>query len=238
VSRQTELQELKGHLVNRRKELLEVRNQLKNTWDVVREPAAEFEEAAQKSAMWQGMERLDRKGKDEIEAIDRALEKMDDGRYGCCERCRKDIEIKRLKVLPSTNLCKRCAKRQELSNQGLSFEDDLEDEDIPPPYEDMADEDLTSAIYEEIEEDRRIEVEELDISCEDGVVYLNGSIANEIEHRLLTELIEERMGLHEVVDNLKTEQKILHEDEEEDEIPEMEDVEDNEDEELRFNADG
>lgn len=94
MSRDDELETLREHLIHRRRELLKLRNHLKNTWHTVREPASEFEEAAQKTAMWQGMERLDRKEKEEIEAIDRALAKMDEGHYGRCEKCRRDIEIK------------------------------------------------------------------------------------------------------------------------------------------------
>jgi RNA polymerase-binding transcription factor DksA len=195
---------------------------LKNTWHTVREPASEFEEAAQKTAMWQGMERLDRKEKEEIEAIDRALAKMDEGHYGRCEKCRRDIEIKRLKVLPSTNLCKRCAKQQEMHGREIPVKDDvLNDEDLPVAYDDMDDEALPSTIFDKVENDGRIGTEDLEISCEDGVVYLNGSVTNEFEHHLLTDLLEERMALHDVVDNLKIEGKRLDEDEDQDEEEEL-----------------
>jgi RNA polymerase-binding transcription factor DksA len=212
--------------MNRREELLDLGDHLKHTWDTVREPVSEYEEVAQKSAMWQGMDRLDRRKKEEIEAIDRALAKMDLGHYGHCERCGRDIEIKRLKLLPSTNLCKRCAKRQEMGDRDVR--DDLldEDEDLPLAYEDMDDEALSSAIFDKVQEEGRIETEELEVSCEDGVVYLNGSVANEMEHRLLLELVEDRMALRQgVVDNLKIGLEPLDEEEDREDLLGLDDEE-------------
>jgi len=219
VNRQKAFQELTEHLMSRREELLDLGNHLKHTWDKVREPVSEYEEVAQKSAMWQGMDRLDKRTKEEIQAIDRALAKIDLGHYGHCERCGRDIEIKRLKVLPSTNLCKRCAKRDEMGDRDMR--DDLVDEDqeLPLAYEDMDDESLSSAIYDKLEEDGHIETEGLEISCEDGVVYLNGSVANEMEHRLLLELVEDRMALRQgVVDKLKIGLEPLQEEDDEEDL--------------------
>ena len=43
--------------------------------------------------------------RDLLKKIDRALERMDDGTFGICERCGKPIEKARLKALPYANLC-------------------------------------------------------------------------------------------------------------------------------------
>jgi DnaK suppressor protein len=37
-----------------------------------------------------------------------ALKRMDDGRYGGCERCGSAIEVERLEVLPQAALCLPC----------------------------------------------------------------------------------------------------------------------------------
>ena len=37
-----------------------------------------------------------------------ALKRMDDGRYGGCERCGNAIEVERLEVLPQAALCLPC----------------------------------------------------------------------------------------------------------------------------------
>ena len=42
---------------------------------------------------------------DELARIDRALEAMDDGAYGVCVVCGKDIPFERLKVEPMTQHC-------------------------------------------------------------------------------------------------------------------------------------
>lgn len=43
-----------------------------------------------------------------VDEIDRALEKMDLGTYGICERCQEPIPKERLRALPYAALCVRC----------------------------------------------------------------------------------------------------------------------------------
>ncbi|HEV2070969.1 MAG TPA: TraR/DksA C4-type zinc finger protein [Acidimicrobiales bacterium] len=43
-----------------------------------------------------------------VEEIDVALERIDKGTYGICERCGQPIPKERLKALPSASLCVRC----------------------------------------------------------------------------------------------------------------------------------
>ncbi len=47
--------------------------------------------------------------------IEEALKKTENGSYGKCERCGKDISIERLKVLPFAKLCIKC--QNSLSNK-------------------------------------------------------------------------------------------------------------------------
>lgn len=44
--------------------------------------------------------------------VDRALARMDQGRYGVCSRCGKPIEKARLKALPYVDLCIKDAQAQ------------------------------------------------------------------------------------------------------------------------------
>jgi RNA polymerase-binding protein DksA len=48
-----------------------------------------------------------------VEEIDRALRRMDAGRYGICERCGKKIAVARLEALPFAALCIECKSREE-----------------------------------------------------------------------------------------------------------------------------
>lgn len=45
--------------------------------------------------------------------IDKALEKIDAGTYGLCDRCGKPIEKARLKALPYANLCLKDKQAEE-----------------------------------------------------------------------------------------------------------------------------
>jgi DnaK suppressor protein len=48
-----------------------------------------------------------------IEKIKGALERIDQGRFGICEMCGKDISEERLMARPVTTLCIDCKKKQE-----------------------------------------------------------------------------------------------------------------------------
>ncbi len=41
----------------------------------------------------------------DLDDIDKALERMDEGTYGTCEVCGKDIGEARLEIMPSTRVC-------------------------------------------------------------------------------------------------------------------------------------
>ena len=43
--------------------------------------------------------------------IKKALRRIKSGKYGICEKCKKDISHKRLKILPEATLCKKCQKK-------------------------------------------------------------------------------------------------------------------------------
>ena len=50
---------------------------------------------------------------DHLTQIQEALQRMDQGTYGECKRCRRPIEKERLEVLPFTSLCITCAKESD-----------------------------------------------------------------------------------------------------------------------------
>lgn len=60
---------------------------------------------------------LSAKQKSELKAIDEALSRIDDGRYGVCEMCEDEITLARLKVNPSTKLCITCKEIVEKNNK-------------------------------------------------------------------------------------------------------------------------
>lgn len=50
--------------------------------------------------------------RDLLQKIERALQRMDAGTYGICDRCAKPIEKARIKALPYVDLCIKDAKAQ------------------------------------------------------------------------------------------------------------------------------
>ena len=74
--------------------------------------------------------------KGKLNEIDNALYKIDNGTYGVCDQCKKQIDEDRLDILPETSLCSNCANHQpdmhltsrdnqNLINKGDSFYDDV-----------------------------------------------------------------------------------------------------------------
>ncbi len=49
----------------------------------------------------------------EIAQIDHALQRLDEGAYGICERCGREINPERLEVRPSATLCITCQAEVE-----------------------------------------------------------------------------------------------------------------------------
>ena len=48
-----------------------------------------------------------------ISQVERALERLDEGNYGWCERCGNPIPVERLAAFPSATLCVTCKQLEE-----------------------------------------------------------------------------------------------------------------------------
>jgi RNA polymerase-binding transcription factor len=48
-----------------------------------------------------------------MDQVERALDRLDQGRYGWCERCTKEIPVARLAAFPSVTLCVACKSASE-----------------------------------------------------------------------------------------------------------------------------
>ncbi len=48
-----------------------------------------------------------------LKKIEKALQRIEDGTFGLCERCEELITMKRLEARPVTTLCIRCKEEQE-----------------------------------------------------------------------------------------------------------------------------
>ena len=54
--------------------------------------------------------------------VERALEKIDEGTYGLCDRCGQKIEVHRLEAVPYATLCMTHQKERERSEQRETWE--------------------------------------------------------------------------------------------------------------------
>ena len=50
---------------------------------------------------------------DRVNQVERALERLDEGGYGWCERCGNQIPVERLAAFPSATLCVTCKQLEE-----------------------------------------------------------------------------------------------------------------------------
>jgi len=64
--------------------------------------------------------------------VNRALEKIENGTYGRCEKCGKSIEEERLEAIPYALLCINCQKEEEV--RGYRRDRPLEEEVLKYPF--------------------------------------------------------------------------------------------------------
>jgi DnaK suppressor protein len=108
-----DLLKLKKRLENRRREIFKQTVHLEAEGEELGQRHIEPIDEAQKEDLVRLVHKLDERGKEEIEEIDMALDKMNSGSYGKCELCSKTILFKRLEVVPATRLCRKCAQKVE-----------------------------------------------------------------------------------------------------------------------------
>ena len=63
--------------------------------------------------------------REKVQAIQEALERVDDGTYGICDSCESEISEARLGALPFTRLCVNCqAEREKEAKASRRFDDE------------------------------------------------------------------------------------------------------------------
>lgn len=81
-----------------------------------------------------------------VSDIDRALERINDGTYGACEVCGRDIPLERLEAVPSTSKCRNCKEAEEK----IPHQNDrpVEEEAIGTPFARTFDDDTDAVGYD------------------------------------------------------------------------------------------
>ena len=75
--------------------------------------------------------------------------------------------------------------------------------ELPHEYQNLNNEELRMLILDHLRNDGRIDLEELDISCRYGVVYLEGAVPSEGEHNILLQILTDVMGFACIIDHLQ-----------------------------------
>lgn len=112
--RKKHIEEIYQELSDRKQEIL---NELKknhseyfqNMNGDVADLADEAEEAIERDLIYH----LSLNEKQELEEINLAIKKIEDGHYGSCVSCGADIPIERLKIKPSARYCTKCQEKYE-----------------------------------------------------------------------------------------------------------------------------
>jgi DnaK suppressor protein len=112
------MDEVKERLLDRKRRLWqEVKQQLRsNIGDGYQEmlaAARDEEDQATVSLMAETNLTLLGPKRQELEAIEDALNRLESGEYGYCEVCGQPIEPRRLEIMPETPLCRNCMSHRE-----------------------------------------------------------------------------------------------------------------------------
>lgn len=107
-----EYEQVRGQLIDMLEDLNDRLVKISNDVKHSDEPLAkDFEDQATQVENDQVMDYLGNAAKIEIEQIRHAIARIDTGEYGNCERCGAIINPERLKAVPFTKMCIKCASQ-------------------------------------------------------------------------------------------------------------------------------
>jgi DnaK suppressor protein len=234
--------ELYNKLFSRRLEILERTHNLQDQWQQINVAPGDLSDKAQQEYVYQNLGQLDGQARKELRIIDQALERMRSGSYGICESCGQEISAKRLQALPWAALCRECVERRGSEHEAVALENTEEkerrlmtfwDPESQPDIESLSEEELLELVQERIHADGRVETDELEISCEDGMLYLEGTLPNELQYNLLLGILQEILPMENIEEGLRIETLVRMGSDEDEEL----DAPDETDEELLWRED-
>jgi DnaK suppressor protein len=126
-----DLDRLRALLLQNRKEILDRVRRLEADMETLREVQPEIEEEAKKEESTRFYARLDDQEREELDAIELALQKIEAGKYGRCEECGDPLPVKRLLAIPWTRLCRQDAEEMEKNLRRLSPAKEVDISELP-----------------------------------------------------------------------------------------------------------
>ncbi len=114
---------LRSRLESEQKRLMEELEQLKASVRPAEErregsPFGKREEEATESFELERRLTLEKSMREQLTAVEHALQKFEDGTYGLCDSCGQPIDPARLEALPQASLCLRCKELQAKDAKG------------------------------------------------------------------------------------------------------------------------
>ncbi len=115
-----QLQEFKKQLEDKRKEIVEQLDVIGSLAEGAEtnfnadfpnySDSASIEDSANEVADYTTNLSLERDLESQLRDIDKALKRIEEGKYGICKYCNKEIELERLKIRPESTSCVACKK--------------------------------------------------------------------------------------------------------------------------------
>jgi RNA polymerase-binding transcription factor DksA len=112
MSRSKQMGKFRERLIKKRDEVFEAHRLSDEARLILSEHDIEPEETAQKIAIANVLAILDEQEQKDIQAINRALARMELGEYASCEVCGKGIEVHRLETIPWTSVCSKHSRTE------------------------------------------------------------------------------------------------------------------------------
>ncbi len=101
-----DVEQFRQRLLKRKQELMK---RLEKLEDVLDDPkSADFSEHATEAEFDEVYESQGRSGLKEVEAIDAALDRIENGSFGICAKCGEEISAERLNAVPHAAMCRNC----------------------------------------------------------------------------------------------------------------------------------
>lgn len=107
-----ELEKEKEIIENSLQDFAKKDKKLKGDWDVFfpHLKGSNLEEEADEVEEYEALLPIEHSLEKRLSDINLALEKIEKGTYGKCEKCQKEISVARLKAAPEARFCLKCKK--------------------------------------------------------------------------------------------------------------------------------
>jgi len=69
------------------------------------------DESAQEVEMYESSLSIEKSLEQQLKDVNTALNKIEKGKYGICEKCNQEIFADRLKAYPGAKLCRKCSQK-------------------------------------------------------------------------------------------------------------------------------